>query len=225
LVARHALDRAAAARLAGLQSLLAEDPLAPTAVRDPQRILEDHLADSLVALDLEAVRSARRAVDIGSGAGLPGIPLAIALPDLNMVLLESAARKCRFLEGAIARCKLQNARVVHSRAESWRAGRGEFDLGLCRAVAPLEVVVEYGAPLLVTGGSLLVWRGGRDLQAEERAARAAHTLGLRPTEVRRVWPYPAVRDRYLHLFLKVTETPAAFPRRPGAAAKRPLGSC
>jgi 16S rRNA (guanine527-N7)-methyltransferase len=214
---------AAAAQLRELHRLLAEDPLAPTAVRDPLKVVDDHLADSLVALDVNQVREARAVADLGSGAGLPGIPLAVALPDATVSLVESAGRKCAFLERAIARCGACNARVIRARAESWPEGSGACDVITARALAPLEVVVEYAAPLLRLGGTLVVWRGRRDPAAEEVAARAAAELGLEPTEILSVTPYPTAASRHLHLMSKVMQTPAGFPRRSGMALKRPLG--
>jgi len=86
------------------------------------------------------------------------------------------------------------------------------------------VVVEYTAPLLVLGGTLVAWRGRRDPSAEAVAARAAAEIGLEPAEVVQVQPYSAAENRYLHLMSKVTETPRGFPRRPGMALKRPLGA-
>ncbi len=224
LARRHGLDQAAVRKLARLQALLAEDPRAPTAVRDPGAILADHLADSLVALEVPEVRQARWVVDIGSGAGLPGLPLAMAIPRAHVVLVESVSRKCVFIQAAVETCEVQNVDVVQARAESWRDGLGRFDLGLTRAVAALEVVLEYAAPLMAVGGTFVAWRGHRDFQAERRAARAAELLGLAPVGVQQARPYPAARDRYLHLFSKVMATPSRFPRRPGAAAKRPLGA-
>jgi len=224
LAARHGLDNAAIQKLTRLQALLAEDPTAPISVREPEKILADHLADSLVALELPGVPAARCVVDIGSGAGLPGLPLAIALPEARFALLESASRKCAFIKGAVEACGLTNVEVVHARAESWRAGLDKFEVGLSRAVASLEVSLEYAAPLLRPGGVFIAWRGRRDFLAEDRAGRAAQALGLTLGEIRQVWPYPAARDRYLHLFSKVMSTPERFPRRPGMAAKRPLGA-
>jgi 16S rRNA (guanine527-N7)-methyltransferase len=169
------------------------------------------------------VASAATVVDLGSGAGLPGLPLAIALPNVSFVLVESSGRKCAFIIRAAAACGLTNVEVVHSRVEVWREALGRFETVLARAMAPLEVVVEYAAPLLTVGGRLVAWRGRRDAEAEERAAKACDLLGLRAEETRRVWPYPAAHDRYLHLFLKVMDTPPEFPRRAGMASKRPLG--
>lgn len=224
LARRFELPSSAAARLDRLHHLLAADPLAPTAVREPAQIMDDHLADSLVALELEVLLSAGRVADLGSGAGLPGLPLAIALPDVRFALVESSSRKCAFISRAVEACRLQNVEVADSRIEEWSAGRAACDVVLARALAPLEVVLEYAAPLLVRGGHVVVWRGRRDPRAEERAAHAGDLLGLRAEEVSPVRPYAAVQARHLYLFSKVMETPARFPRRPGVAAKRPLGA-
>jgi 16S rRNA (guanine527-N7)-methyltransferase len=204
--------------------LLVGDPTAPTAVRDPIRALDDHLADALVALDLKEVRGARAVADLGSGAGVPGLPLAIALPTAQFSLVESSSRKCAFLHRARDACAVANARVVHARAESWSEGLRQCDLVTARALAPLPVVVEYAAPLLRIGGSLVVWRGRRDPEAEAAGARAATELGLDVREPESVDPYPGAEHRYLHLMLKANETPAGFPRRDGVARKRPLGA-
>jgi 16S rRNA (guanine527-N7)-methyltransferase len=224
LAERYGLPPGAPRRLELLLDLLVHDPHAPTAIRDPSKVLDDHLADALVGLELPAVRGAAAAVDIGSGAGFPGLALAIALPDTRFVLLESAARKAAFLERAVTVADVTNGTVVHARAESWPAGIGRHDLVTARAVAALDVVAEYAAPLLRVGGTLVAWRGRRDPQAETAAARAAERLGLSPPEVRVVQPYQAAEHRHLYVMSKVTDTPPAFPRRPGMALKRPLGS-
>jgi len=223
LAERHRLGPGAVAQLHRLHQVLAADPLAPTAVRDPIKVIDDHLADSLVALELEPVRNARAVADLGSGAGVPGLPLAIALTDADVTLIESAARKCAFLERTAALCELGNVRVVQARVEAWPAGLGCFDLVTARALGPLEVVVEYAAPLLALRGTLVVWRGRRDPAAESAAARAAAEVGLEPGEIVPVRPYRGAQSRHLHLMSKVMDTPAGFPRRPGVAVKRPLG--
>src|SRR5437763_6188498 len=159
LVERFDLPAAAGRHLAALAGLLSGDPLAPTTIRDPEMVIDHHLADSLVALELEQVRSASAIADLGSGAGLPGLPLALALPSAPVALLESSRRKCDFLARAVAVCQARNASVVHTRAESWREGRGRCDVVVARALAPLDVVAEYAGPLLRIGGTLVVWRG------------------------------------------------------------------
>jgi 16S rRNA (guanine527-N7)-methyltransferase len=223
LAERWALSEDAIERLRRFHRLLVEDPLAPTAVRDPGKAIDDHLADALAGLELDQVRTAGTLADLGSGAGVPGVPLAIALPGASVTLVDSLARRCAFLERAVAQADVPNARVVNTRFESWTEGLASFDVATARALAPLPVVVEYAAPLLARGGTLVVWRGRRDPAAEEAAARAAAEVGLEPAGIVPVQPYPTSQDRHLHLMSKVTETPARFPRRPGMALKRPLG--
>jgi len=223
LAGRWSLDGGAAGRLAALVGVLADDPGAPTTIRAPERAVEAHLADSLVALELDVVRAARRIADLGSGPGFPGLALAIALPVARVALVESSARKCAFLDRAIAAADVSNADVVHARAEAWPEGIEAHDLVTARALAALPVVVEYAAPLLALGATLVAWRGRRDEAAERAAERAAAVLGLESVEVRQVQPYPAARNRHLHLFRKAAPTPPRFPRRPGVARKRPLG--
>jgi 16S rRNA (guanine527-N7)-methyltransferase len=224
LAERHRLTAAAVAKLETLLELLVEDPLAPTAIRDPLKAIDDHLADSLAALELAPVAEARQVVDLGSGAGVPALPLAIALPAAAFVLVESAARKCEFIERAAGVCEIGNVDVVHARAEAWPEGLGRFDLATARALASLDVVAEYAAPLLRVGGTLVAWRGRRDAGVEQAATLAAAELGLDGPDVAEAQPYPEAQHRNLYLMSKVMDTPARFPRRPGIASKRPLGS-
>jgi 16S rRNA (guanine527-N7)-methyltransferase len=223
LVERHRLVPGAVEQLRRLQRLLVEDPLAPTAVRDPIKVIDDHLADALVALELEPVRTSTALADLGSGAGVPGLPLAIALPATGVTLIESARRKCEFLERAGAACELRNVRVVHARVEAVPEGIGPFDLVTARALGGLDVVAEYAAPLLARGGTLVAWRGRRDPAAEAAGVRAAAEVGLAPGKIVHVRPYAGAENRHLHLMSKVIDTPPGFPRRPGVAVKRPLG--
>lgn len=223
LVRRWSLPAAAGGQLQVLLEVLAEDPAAPTALRDRERVLDDHLADALVALGLGPVRTAATVVDIGSGAGVPGLPLAIAKPRAEFTLVESNGRKCSFIARAAAACGLVNVDVVNARVEAWTADGGRFELVTARALAPLAVVVEYAAPLLVQGGRVIAWRGGRDPTAEAAATAAAHQLGLAAAAIEPVQPYPGAKRRHLHVFAKEKPTPAGFPRRPGVARKRPLG--
>jgi 16S rRNA (guanine527-N7)-methyltransferase len=216
LADRHALVGEQVGRLAELLELLA-DPHAPTAVHDPARAVDVHFADSLVAVDLRPVRSARSIADLGSGAGLPGLPLAIALPAAHVTLVESVERKAAFLRRAIEHLGLANVDVVTARAEAWPAGIGAHDLVVARALAAAPVVLEYAAPLLALGGRLVDWRAGAP------AGRGvASQLGLDLRELRPVAPYPEARDLRLDVYEKVAPTPARFPRRPGAARKSPL---
>jgi 16S rRNA (guanine527-N7)-methyltransferase len=223
LVAAHGLPPGAGARLDALLAALTGDPRAPTTLRDPLTAVRDHLADSLVALELPAVRDAAHVADLGAGAGLPGLPLAIALPAATVALVESNGRKCDFLRRAAEACGAANARVVHARAEEWADGLGWCDLVTARALAPLGVVAEYAAPLLSVGGALVAWRGRREPGDEAAAARAVQELGLVVRAPVAVTPYPGALHRHLHVLVKTGPTPARFPRRAGMARKRPLG--
>jgi 16S rRNA (guanine527-N7)-methyltransferase len=223
LADRYSLSAAQRGQLDVLLERVAGDPEAPTTVTDHDGILRDHLADSLVALELREVQAATAIADLGAGAGFPGLPLAIALPGARVSLVESNGRKCAFMGRAIEAVGLPNAAAVHTRAESWRDGLGACDLVTARAVAPLSVVAEYAAPLLAVGGWLVAWRGRRDVDDEAAGTRAAVELGLEPVAVTRVEPYPGALHRHLHLMRKVSPTPDRFPRRPGMARKRPLG--
>ena len=223
LAARFALADGAADRMLRLVACVAEDPHAPTGVSDPAGIVDRHLADSLSALELAALRPDAQAVDIGSGAGFPGLPLAVARPQSDWVLLEGNRRKCEFIGRAAAAAGVDNARAVNERAELWEDGLGRFDLATARALAGLDVVIEYAAPLLAVGGRLIAWRGRRDPEAERAAERAAALTGMEIGEVRATKPFPAAETRHLHVISKVVETPPGFPRRAGMAAKSPLG--
>ncbi len=220
----HGLNGRQQEQLGGLLEALASDEHAPTSVRSPQLAVNAHLADSLAALELEAVRTAARIVDVGAGAGFPGLAIAVALAGSEVRLLESHGNKCAFMERVIVGAGVANARVVCARAEDWSEGEGEHDVGLARAVAAQPVVLEYAAPLLRVGGTLVDWRGTRVREEEEAALRAAEELGMSRTEVRAVTPFAGATDLHLHLYLKVRDTPERFPRRAGMARKRPLGS-
>jgi len=219
---RFGLPAAATGALDRLLELIAADPTAPTAVVDVARAIDVHVADALVSLQLDAIRGARRIADIGSGAGFPGIVLAAALPAARVALVESNGRKCDFLARAAEAMGLQNVEIVRSRAEEWRDGIGVHDAVTARAVAPLNVLVEYAAPLLATGGTLVAWKGRRDAHGERDADAAAVATGLSVAEVCPVAPWDGAEHLHLHRYLKVAVTPNRYPRRAGIASKRPL---
>jgi 16S rRNA (guanine527-N7)-methyltransferase len=217
------LDAVQLRSLASVLELLEADPHAPSTVRDVEAAVDVHIADSLSALALEEVRQARAVADLGSGAGFPGLVLAVALPRASVALVESAARKCEFLERAVAAAAITNARVVCARAEAWVAGEGTSDLVLARALAPLAVLCEYAAPLLELGGTLVAWKGEVTAAEAREGERAAALLGLSARSAVRSEPYAGSVAHHLHVFRKVAQTPPGFPRRPGVARRRPLG--
>jgi 16S rRNA (guanine527-N7)-methyltransferase len=223
LSARFALPADAERRLAGLLDLVAAEPAAITSVRDPVEGVDVHVADSLVALDVDPVRSSRRLADLGSGGGFPGLALAIALSHTEVALVESVRRKCAFLDRTAVALALPNVRVVNARAEAWTEGLGAHDVVTARALAPLGVVLEYAAPLLVEGGVVVAWKGRRDAEEEADAVAAAEVLRMTAPESRAVEPFAAAGERHLYLSFKVGPTPRGYPRRVGMARKRPLG--
>lgn len=210
------------AALARALELLAVDPLAPSSVRGAAAV-DVHVADSLSALALDCVVRARTVADLGSGAGFPGLALAVALPEARVALVESAARRCEFLERVCAVTRVPNAYVVHARAEEWAEGIGMHDLVVARALAPLGVICEYAAPLLAIGGALVAWKGAISPVEAAGAEGAATVLGLRAEEVVRSAPYAGSVAHHLHVYRKVAPTPPGYPRRAGVARKRPLG--
>jgi len=222
LAGLYALPPGAAERLERLLTLVAAEPASITAVRDPRQGVEAHVADALAGLALAPVRSARRIADLGAGGGFPGLVLAVALPDAHVALVESAARKCAFLRAAAEDLGLGGSvEVVEARAEDWPAGLGAHDLVTARALALLTVLLEYAAPLLATGGSLVAWKGRRSAAEEADGAAAAERLGMSAPEALAA---SAVRgaERHLYLSSKVSSTPNEYPRRPGMARKRPI---
>jgi 16S rRNA (guanine527-N7)-methyltransferase len=221
-VERFGLTPEATAAIERLLELIANEPAAPTTVRDRNQAVDVHVADSLSGLELAAVRDARRIADLGAGAGFPGLVLAAALPDARVTLVESAGRKCDWLSRAVGTMGLANVDIVHARAEDWPSGIGAHDLVTARALATLNVLVEYAAPLLDDRGALVAWKGRRDPVEEAHGAAAAEQVGMDLREVRRVEPFADVRDRHLYLYLKVRPTPNGYPRRTGMARKRPL---
>jgi len=221
LAREYDLPSDAPERFERLLTGLAAEPDPHTTISAPVAAVDQHIADSLSALVLPPVRSATRIVDIGSGAGFPGLVLAIALPNASVDLVESARRKASVIERLIAAAGLRNARPLPVRVEEL-GERAAYDLATARAVASLPVLVEYAAPLLRLGGHFVAWKGAREASGEAAGREAAEMVGLRPVEVRQTRPFAGAMDLNLHLYLKERETPTRFPRRPGAAAKRPL---
>jgi 16S rRNA (guanine527-N7)-methyltransferase len=186
------------------------------------RAVDVHLADSLAGLAVPELAAAARIADLGSGAGLPGIPLALARPDAAVALVESLGRKADWLAAVAGDLGLARVEVVRERAETWTAGFGACDAVCARALAPLAVLCEYAAPLLSPGGVLVAWKGAVDATEADDASAAAEHLGLAAEPVRSVVPFPGSERRTLHVLRKIGPTPPGYPRRAGMATKRPL---
>jgi 16S rRNA (guanine527-N7)-methyltransferase len=191
-----------------LTALLATPGL--TAVRDREEAWRVHVEDSLSALEL--IRGLPGPiVDVGSGGGAPGIPLAAALPEREVTLLEASRRKCLFLEETAR--EFSNVSVVCGRAEEQPVD--SYGVAVAKALAPPVVATEWCLPLVAPGGAAVLFLG----DTNGAVARAAGLLGAAPPEVHEV---PGSERRHLLVLRKVAPTPPGFPRRPGIARKRPL---
>lgn len=222
LVEEFALPEGAGRQLRAILDAFERDPAAPTTVTDPIRGVEAHVADALDGLLVPAVRGARCVADLGAGAGIPGLVLAVALPEAELRLVDSVGKKCEFVRRTAAAAGLANVEVVHARAEEWPEGIERHDVVTARAVASLAVLVEYAAPLLLPGGALVAWKGTRDATEEADGREAAAQTGLEYAETVVVPPRPGAEHRHLHVYVKALPTPAKFPRRVGMARKRPI---
>ena len=195
-----------------------------TRIVDPAGVARLHLLDSLSVLPLLDELAPARALDLGSGGGVPGIVLALARPDVSWTLVDSVRRKADAMHGFVDALGLDDVAVVAERAEVLggdAAYREQFDLVAARACAPLPVLVEYALPLVRLGGALIAWKGPMD-EAELAGGRAAATLLGGSVEQLRTG-VDALGDHQFVLVRKVDVTPDRYPRRPGQPAKRPLG--
>ena len=199
-----------------------------TAITDPAEIVTRHFLDSLTAalgVPAEMRSRALRLLDVGSGAGFPGLALAIAFPAWHVTLLEATSKKVRFLEAAIAELGADNVRALAGRAEEVAhqpAQRGAYDVVTARAVAALPTLLEYCAPFATVGGRLILPKKGS--LAEELAAgeRAAPLLGARLLDPLPITISPLDDGRVLVLVRQERPCPPLYPRAAGAPVKKPL---
>ncbi|MBI2329483.1 MAG: 16S rRNA (guanine(527)-N(7))-methyltransferase RsmG [Chloroflexi bacterium] len=199
-----------------------------TAITDYEEVQIKHFLDSLtVILALKPPPADFHLIDVGSGAGLPGIPLKILRPEIKLVLLEATAKKAAFLGHLKQRLGLDNVTIVVGRAEEV-AHLGEyrerFEVVLSRAVAPLPTLIELTLPFCTIGGSFIAQKKGDVDREIERATKAISTLGGNLREVKRIDLEEFSDQRQLIIIDKISVTPHQYPRRPGVPAKRPLVS-
>jgi len=199
-----------------------------TAITDYEEVQVKHFLDSLtVTLAIGPPESGRgyRVIDVGTGAGLPGIPLKIIWPEIRLVLLDATARKAKFLYHLKEKLGLDDTEIVVGRAEEiahQKEYRDEFDVALSRGVARLPTLIELTLPFCTVGGCLIAHRKG-DAESEiARAGKAISTLGGNLRELKSVTLNDFTDDRYLLVIDKIAPTPEKYPRRPGMPAKRPL---
>lgn len=193
--------------------------------RDYEALVRDHVLDSLSCMVFPPLARAESLVDVGSGGGLPGIPLRLARPEMRALLVEATGKKARFLEQALESLSLREMGVANARAEEV-AGQSEYreryEVATVRAVASLSTVAEYCAPLVRVGGYVVAMKGGISAEELGMGETAGIELGMEVVESMPV-PVGGDRERNLVVFEKVEKTPGRFPRKPGAAKKSPLG--
>jgi 16S rRNA (guanine527-N7)-methyltransferase len=196
-----------------------------TAIRDSEGIRTKHFLDSFSCVLAWTDSPPKTLVDVGSGAGFPGIPLKILYPRLKLTLVESVAKKANFCQHIVETLRLDDVRVIQTRAEKLGQNpkhRENYDWAVARAVAKLPVLSEYLLPLVKVGGTMLAQKGERGLAETQEAENALKILGGSLRQVIPVTLPGVVEERYLVLADKTGTTPAAYPRREGIPAKRAL---
>ncbi|KUK32285.1 MAG: Ribosomal RNA small subunit methyltransferase G [Thermoanaerobacterales bacterium 50_218] len=193
-------------------------------IRDHLELVEYHFLDSLQILRTCSWEGRLRVVDIGTGAGFPGVPLKICLPNLEMYLVEAQRRRCVFLQQLIEELNLTGCYLLCNRAEILAHNleyRAAFDRVVVRAVSSLPVVLELGLPFLKEGGFLVAMRG---VEVQDEINKSSRALSLLGGEVNKIVEYQVGERRPHHLLIvrKVFATPPKYPRRPGIPQKRPL---
>ncbi len=196
-----------------------------TAIRDPQQMQIRHFLDALSCVQVTGDLNGRSLIDVGAGAGFPGLPLKIAFPDLHLTLVESVSKKANFLTMVATELGLRGVAVLAERAEvvgQQPLHREQYDWAAARAVADLRVLLEYLLPLCHVGGSALAQKGPAAAQEVEVARAALAALGGGAPVLH---PVQLPQQEHLHYLVtipKVKETPAIYPRRTGVPGKRPL---
>lgn len=226
LAPRFGLDGTQCAQFARYYALLADwnTRMNLTAITEPQAVVEKHFLDSLLLLEDVRFQEGERLIDVGTGAGFPGIPLAIACPYLAVTLLDSLQKRVSFLETVVAELGLENVRAIHERAEiaaKLPMHRDAYDWATARAVARLPLLTEYCLPFVKPGGHFIACKGPGGAAELAEASRALFVLA---GEHRRTFTHtlPGGESRDILLIEKIGPTPKRFPRKAGAAAKSPI---
>ena len=197
-----------------------------TSLTSPLDVAVKHFIDSLLCYDA-ALLKGKKVIDVGTGAGFPGLPLKIFDPSLQLILLDSLAKRLNFLQQVAEALQLPGIRFEHMRAEDAGSGsklRGKSDVAVSRAVARLSVLAEYCIPLVKKGGYVIALKGSKYKEEIEEAEKAVSLLGGKVMSVKEV-SLPGLDDgRAIIVIKKIKDTPAAYPRKAGMPGKKPLGS-
>ncbi len=197
-----------------------------TAVRDRDEALQKHIADSLSCDFMEEYEAAENVIDIGTGAGFPGVPLAIVSPDKKFTLVDSLNKRLRIIDELTGELGIKNVTTVHGRAEDVgksKEHREQYDICVSRAVASLDVLCEWCLPLVKKGGYFVAYKGENVSRETEDAANAIKLLGGKIAEIRKVQTEEeSISGHVLVMIKKVKNTPSKYPRQAGQARKNPL---
>lgn len=190
-----------------------------TAITEPEEVKVKHFLDSCSAAEL--LPGGASVLDIGSGAGFPGLPLKIVRPDLTVTLLDSVNKKVAFVSDVIAELKLSGVTAVHARIEDF-PHKGEYDAVVSRAVAELSTLAEYALPFVKIGGAFIAYKSEKAESEAEAAASAITLLGGRIREIREAF-VAAGLTRKLIIIDKIAPTPPKYPRGKNLPRLKPLG--
>lgn len=199
-----------------------------TAVTNEDEMIDRHYVDSLMALkEPGLIPESGRLIDVGTGAGFPGLPLALACPDLQVTLMDAQQKRLTFLQAVIDDLGVENVTLVHRRAEDGArdaALREQFDVAVARAVAPLAVLAEYLLPYVKVGGQAVCWKGPALQEELSQGRRAAFLLGGQAGEaISCAFPGREWQHQLLPI-KKVAKTARQYPRKAGTPSKSPLGT-
>jgi 16S rRNA (guanine527-N7)-methyltransferase len=195
-----------------------------TAITEPKEIMVQHFLDSLSVLTLDVLQPWMSVLDVGTGAGLPGIPIKILIPEINMILLDASKKRIGFLKHVIEILQLDGIEAIHGRAEEFghSSYREMFDLVVSRAVAPLRILCEYCIPLVRVGGFFLSYKGPGVEKELNEASNALNLMGGSFIEIRNLLVPFSIKTHNIVVIHKINKTPDKYPRLPGKPEKSPL---
>ena len=196
-----------------------------TRVCDPEEFWYKHVLDSMACVGLDCYKDAKKVLDLGTGAGFPGIPLAVFSPNKEFLLVDSVGKKLKAVEGEVKNIGLQNVSFVHGRAEDLArdsAYRESFDLCVSRAVAFLPVLLEYCLPFIRVGGYLVSYKGPDYAEEIEASSKALKKLGGEIVSVESAGLENKELEHHMIVIRKTSPTPKSYPRKAGTPSKSPL---